>query len=108
MENLECLAEVIQRHNTKICVKEMKEKFVTFTKGWSKFLVNKQGKATFSVENFGLFFQGSGKVKQEIITRNWTYELPHKFPNNLGFIVLENEEILRLFNWLLNSSINND
>ena len=85
----------------------MKEKSVTFTKGKSKFLQNQRGEGDFSVENLGLFFQSSGNVKQEIITRNWTYKLPHKFPNNLGLMVLGNEELLRLFNWLLNSWTNN-
>ena len=70
-------------HSTKICVKEMKEKSVTFTKGKSKFLENKRGKGDFSVENVGLFFQSSKNVKQIINTRYWTYDLPHKLPNNL-------------------------
>ena len=48
----------------------MKEKSVTFTKGKSKFLQNQQGWGDFSVKNLGLFFQSSGNVKQEIITRN--------------------------------------
>ena len=46
--------------------------------------------------NLGLFFHSSGNVKQEIIIRNWTYKLPHKLPNNLGLMVLENEELLEL------------
>ena len=50
----------------KICVKGMKEKSVTFTKG--KFLDKKWGEGDFSVENLGLFFQGSGNVKQDVIT----------------------------------------
>ena len=86
----------------------MKEKSVTFTKGKSKFLENKRGEGDFSVENLGLFFQSSGNVKQEIITRNGTYKLPHKLSNNLGLMVLGNNELLRLFNWLLNSWTNND
>ena len=88
----------------------MKEKSVTFTKGKSKFLKNKRrgGEGDFSVENLGLFFQSSGNVKQDIITRNWTFKLPHKLPNNLGHMVLVNEELLRMFNWLLNSWTNND
>ena len=53
-----------------ICVKKIKERPVTFTKGKSKFLQNQQGEDDFSAENLGLFFQSSGKVKQEIITRN--------------------------------------
>ena len=61
----------------------MKEKSVTFTKGKSKFLENKRGKGDFSVENLGLFFQSSKNVKQIINTRYWTYDLPHKLPNNL-------------------------
>ena len=60
------------------------------------------------MENFGLFFQSRGNVKQQIITRNWTYKLPQKFSNNLGLMVLGNEELLRLFNWLLDSWTNND
>ena len=48
----------------------MKEKSVTFTKGKSKFLQNEQGEGEFSVENLGLFFQSSGNVEQEIITKN--------------------------------------
>ena len=51
-----------------------------------------------SVENLGLFFQSSGNVKQSIITRNRTYNLPHKFPNNLGLMALGNEELLMLLN----------
>ena len=53
------------------------------------------------MENLGLFFQSCGNVKQEIITRNGTYKLPHKLSNNLGLTVLGDlgdEEILRLFN----------
>ena len=84
----------------------MKEKYVT--KGKCKFLENKRGEGDFSVENLGFFFQSSGNVKQDIITRNWTYKLPHKLPNNLGLMVLGNEELLRLFNWLLNSWTNDD
>ena len=34
----------------------MKEKSVTFTKGKSEFLENKQGEVDFSVENLGLFY----------------------------------------------------
>ena len=52
------------------------------------------GEGDFSVENLGLFFQSSGQVKQEIITRNWTHKLPHKLPNNLGLMVVGNEEPL--------------
>ena len=48
----------------------MKEKSVTFTKGESKFLENKRRENDFSVENLGLFFQSSGNVKQDVITRN--------------------------------------
>ena len=48
----------------------MKEKSVTFTKGKSKFIQNQPGEGDFSVENLGLFFQSSGNVKQDIITRN--------------------------------------
>ena len=36
-------------------------------------------------------------VKQETITRNSTYELPHQLPNNLGLTILGNAELLRLF-----------
>ena len=86
----------------------MKEKSVTFTKGKSKFLENKRGEGDFTVENLGLFFQSSENVKQIINTRNWTYDLPHKLPNNLGLMVLGNEKLLKLFNWLLNSWTKND
>ena len=86
----------------------MKEKSVTFTKGKSKFLENKRGEGDFSVENLGLFFQSSENVKQIINTRNWTYDLPHKLPNNLGLMVLGNEKLLRPLDWFLNSWTNND
>ena len=76
----------------------MKEKSVTFNKGKSKFLENKQGEGDFSVETLGLFSQSSGNVKLEIITRNWTHKLPHKLPKHLGLMVLGNEKLLRLFN----------
>ena len=72
----------------------MKEKSVTYTKGKSKFLQNERRKSGFCVENLGLFSQSSGNVKQEIITRNWTHKLPHKLPNNLGLMVVGNEELL--------------
>ena len=72
----------------------MKEKFFTFTKGKSKFFENKRGEDDFFVDNLGLFFQSSGNVKQDIFTRNWTHKLPHKFPNNLGLMVLGNEVLL--------------
>ena len=48
----------------------MKEKAATFIKEKSKFLQNQRGEGDFSVENLGLFFQSSGNIKQEIITRN--------------------------------------
>ena len=76
----------------------MKEKSVTFTIGKSKFLENKRGEGDFSVENLDLFFQSSGKVKQEIIIRNGTYKLPDRLPNNLGLMLLGNKTLLRLFN----------
>ena len=72
----------------------MKEKSITFTKGKSKFLQNQHGEGDFFVENLGLFFQSSGNIKQEIITRNWTCELPHKLPDNLGLMVVGNQELL--------------
>ena len=72
----------------------MKEKSVTFAEGKSKFLQNLRGEGDFSVENLGLFFQSSGTVKQQIITRNWTHMLPHKLPNNLGLMIVGNEELL--------------
>ena len=31
------------------------------------------------------------------ITRKWTCGLPHELPNNLGLMILRNEELLRLF-----------
>ena len=40
-------------------------------------------------------------VKQEIITRNWTYKLPHELPNNLGLEILGNDKRLKLFTWVL-------
>ena len=76
----------------------MKEKSVTFTKGKSKFLEDKQGLGGFSVENLGLSFRSSENIKQEIIIRNGTYKLPHKLSNNLGSMVFGNEEHLMLFN----------
>ena len=72
----------------------MKEKSVTLTKEKSKFLQNQRGEGDFSVENLGLFFQSSRNLKKEIITKNWTYKLPHKLPNNLGLMVIGNEELL--------------
>ena len=86
----------------------MKEKIVKFTKGKNKVLENKWKEGHISRENLALFFQISGNVKNEIITRDWTYKLPHILSNNLGLMVLGNEEILRLFNWFLNSWTNND
>ena len=86
----------------------MKEKSVSLTKGKSKLLEPKRGKGDFSVENLGLFFQSIGNAKQDIINRNWTYKMPYKLQNNLGLMVLGNEELLRLFNWLLNSWTNSD
>ena len=53
----------VVRHSTKICVKKMKEKYVTFTVGKSKFLQNQRGDGDFSAENLDLFFQSSGNVK---------------------------------------------
>ena len=55
---------------------------------------NQLEEGDFSVENLGLFFQSSGNIKQEIITIKWTHKLPHKLPNNLGFMVVGNEELL--------------
>ena len=72
----------------------MKEKSVTLTKGKSKFLQNQRGEVDFFVENLGLFFQSSGNLKQEIITKNWTHKLPHKLPNNLELMVIGNEKLL--------------
>ena len=74
----------------------MKEKSVRFTKGKSEFLQNQRGEGDFSVEGLGLFFQSSGNVKKEVITRNWPHRLRHKLPNNVGLMVLGNEELLRL------------
>ena len=72
----------------------MKEKSVTFAKGKSKFLQHQCGEGEFSVENVGLFFQSSGNVKQEIVTKNWTHKFPHKLSNNLGLMVVGNKERL--------------
>ena len=69
----------------------MKEKSVAFTKGKSKSLENKRGEGDFSVKNLGLFFQSSGNVKQDVITRNWTYKVLHKFPNSLGLTIVGNK-----------------
>ena len=69
----------------------MKEKSVLFTKGKSQSLENKRGERDFSVKNLGLFFQGSGNVKKDIITRNWTYKLLHKFPNSLELTIVGNK-----------------
>ena len=50
----------------------------------------------------------SGKVKHEIISKNWTDELPHELPNDLRLKIFGNEEIVRLFTlfssfkWFLN------
>ena len=77
----------------------MKEKSITFTKGKSKFLQNQESEGDFFVENLGLFFQSSGNIKQEIITRNWTHKLPHKLPNNLGLMAVGNEELLLRLQW---------
>ena len=59
-----------------------------------KFLQNQRWQDDFFVENLGLFFQRSGNVKQEIITRNWTHNLQHKLTNSLGIMVSGNEELL--------------
>ena len=72
----------------------MKERSVTFTKGKSKFLQNQRREGDVSVENLCLFIQSSGNVKQEIINRNWTHKFPHKLQNNLGLMVVGNEELL--------------
>ena len=40
-----------------------------------------------------------GNLKRDI-TRNWTYDLPHELLNNLGLMILRNEELLRLFTWV--------
>ena len=68
----------------------------------------------FSMFNFALFYQSLsfcliksiycftlkrdnwGKVKLELRVAS-TYELPHELPNNLGDMILGNEELLRLF-----------
>ena len=34
------------------------------------------------------------------MTRNWTYELFDELLNILGLVVLEQEELLRLFTWV--------
>ena len=48
------------------------------------------------MEDLGLFFQSSGNVKKEVINRNRTHKLRKKLPNNVGLMVLGNEELLRL------------
>ena len=47
--------------------------------------IGKKNLGDFSVENLGLFFQSWCLLTQ---------------PKNLGFIILGNEEILRLFTWV--------
>ena len=74
----------------------MTEKSVTFTKKKKQISPKSAGEGEFSVENLGLFFQSSGNVKKEFITKNWTHKLPHELPNNLGLMVLGNKELLRL------------
>ena len=76
----------------------MKKNLLHLPKNKANFSKINEGNVNFSVENFGRFSQNSGNIKQEIITRNLTYELPHRFPKNLGVIVLGNEKLLRLFN----------
>ena len=99
----------------------MKEKSVTFFSSYiknkikSKFIQNLQGESDFSEENLGLSFKVnvysfsfplkpypwcSRKVKQEIIIRNWTYQLRHNLPNNLGLMIFRNRQPLRLFTWV--------
>ena len=82
----------------------MKEKCATFTNRKSKFLQNQRGEGDISVENLGIFFKGSGNVKKENITRNWTHKLPHKLPNNLRLMIVGNEELLikALMIWCFN------
>ena len=70
------------------------KKYVTFTKEKDKFLQNQRGESYLSVHNIGLFFQSSGNLKQENNTKNRTHKLPHKLPNNLGLMVVGNEELL--------------
>ena len=72
----------------------MKEKSVTFTKAKNQISPKSTGEGVFSVENLGLFFQSSGNLKQEIITRNWTHKVPHKLPNTLAPMVIGNEDLL--------------
>ena len=72
----------------------MKEKSVTITKEKSKFPQNQQWESDFFVENLGLFFQSSGNVKQEIISRNGTHKFALKLSNNLGLMVVGDEELL--------------
>ena len=95
----------------------MKEKCVTFRfiNFNAKVSPNSSGRVTspqrsyvssFKVNIYSLCFLlkpylcNSGKVKHEIITRNWKYDLPHKLPKHLSFRILGNEEN---FHWLNNS-----
>ena len=61
--NLQCLAVVIKRHRIKFCVKDRKEKSVTFcflklkAKEKANFSKIIGGECEFSVENLGRFFQ---------------------------------------------------
>ena len=50
MEKLTMPGSSNLKASTNICVKKMKEKSVTFTKGKSKFLQNQQEESDFSVE----------------------------------------------------------
>ena len=52
---------------------------------------------THSVNVYWSRSHGVVEIIKQIITRNWTYELRHEFPNNLALKILGNEEFLRLF-----------
>ena len=45
------------------------------------------------VENLIFSCSNSGKIKLEIIARNWMYELLHELPNDLRIRILWNEKI---------------
>ena len=51
-------------------------------------------------KNGGKVPWNSGKVKNEVITKKWTYELPHQLLNDLRLWIFVNEEVLRLFTWV--------
>ena len=41
-----------------------------------------------------------GVVETRDYHQNWTYNLPHELPNNLGLTILRNEKVLRQLTWV--------